>query len=152
MDIIEFFGSDAVCRQFLIRELRRCDWEAGKFLLKLIETDTLGQTLGGSGKLFFLTDGISVVSYLTLTVQDCIIAPDLTPWIGFVYTFPEYRGHRYSGSLLDHACRCAALSGASSVFLATDHIGLYEKYGFAYLENRLDVYGETSRIYVRKTS
>jgi len=36
------------------------------------------------------------------------------------------------------------------VYLATDHIGLYEKYGFEYFENRVSVYGEDSRVYVRE--
>ena len=37
-----------------------------------------------------------------------------------------------------------------SLVKATDHIELYEKYGFSYIESRMDVYNEMSRIYCRK--
>lgn len=147
MDIAEYFESDEFSQEHFRRELGRCDWGAGAFLLQLLEERTFAKTLGGAGKLFFLLDGKSAVSFLTLTVQDCIVAPELTPWIGFVYTYPEYRGRRYAGVLLEHARKCAAKSGAHSVYLATSQCGLYEKYGFTYLGNRLDYQNEDSRIY-----
>ena len=61
-----------------------------------------------------------------------------------------YRGHRYSGVVIDYACNKAKEQGFDTVYLATDHIGLYEKYGFSYIESRMDVYNEMSRIYCRK--
>ena len=147
MKIVEFFESDAPMQQTLLQELRRCDWSAGKFLLHLLKEDAFAKTLVGPGKLFFLLEGKTVVAFLTLTTQDCIVAPDMTPWIGFVFTFPEYRGHGHVGILLEYARKCATLAGVPFVFLATDHHGLYEKYGFSYWGNRTDIHGEESRIY-----
>ena len=147
MKIVEYFASGADVRACLLAGLRRCDWRAGRFLLTLLEEGTFAKTLGGEGKLFFLLDGSNVVSFLTLTAQDCVAAPEMTPWIGFVYTFPEYRGHRYAGRLLAHARQCAAAAGKPFVFLATDHAGLYEKYGFSYWGDLPDIHGGTSRIY-----
>ena len=147
MKIVEYFESEASTRQLLLKELHRCDWSAGRFLVRLLEENTFAQTLGGEGKLFLLLDGDTVISFLTLTTQDCIIAPDMTPWIGFVFTFPEYRGRHHIGTLLDHARKCATQNGSPFVFLATDHDGLYEKYGFSYWGSRKDVHGEMSRIY-----
>ena len=147
MKIVEFFEADDPMRQALLQALRRCDWSAGRFLLQLLEEDTFDKTLSGPGKLFFLLDGTTVVAFLTLTAQDCIVAPDMTPWIGFVFTFPEYRGHGHIGILLEHARKCATLASAPFVFLATDRHGLYEKYGFSYWGNRTDIHGEESRIY-----
>ena len=148
MRITEFFESNEATRELLLQALRQCDWDAANFLLRLLEEGTFAETLGGKGRLFFLLDGDVVVSFLTLTMQDCIAAPDMTPWIGFVFTFPEYRGRGNIGILLDHARKCAASDGAPFVFLATNHIGLYEKYGFIYWGNRKDIHGEDSRIYV----
>ena len=148
MKIIEYFEADLSCQQFLLQGLRQCDWGAGKFLLNLLEEQKFAETLGDPGKLFFLLDGENVVSFLTLTGQDCIAAPDFTPWIGFVFTFPAYRGHRYAGLLLDHARKCAASNGFPFVFLASGHSGLYEKYGFSYWGNLPDIHGEDSRIYI----
>ena len=71
------------------------------------------------------------------------------PWIGFVFTSPEYRGHRYSEIVINAACNEATKFGCKRVYLATDHIGFYEKYGFTYVENRIDIYNEDSRIYYK---
>ncbi len=152
MRITEFFESDEVTRGRLLQALRRCDWRAAKFLLRLLEEGTFAETLGGKGRLFFLLDGETVVSFLTLSTQDCIVAPEMTPWIGFVFTFPEYRGRGNIGILLNHARKIAATDGAPCVYLATDHTGLYEKYGFTYWGNRVDIHGEDSRIYVAPTA
>lgn len=147
MEIVEYFEADLTGRGFLIQALCRCSWEAGQFLLRLLEEQKFDENLGGPGQIFFLLDGENVVSFLTLTVQDCIDMPDFTPWIGFVFTFPEYRGHRYAGLLLDHARKCAGSKGFPFVFLATNHTGLYEKYGFSHWGNLPDIHGEDSRIY-----
>ena len=148
MRITDFFESDETTRELMLQALLRCDWRAAKFLLRLLEEGTFAETLGGKGRLFFLLDGDVVVSFLTLTAQDCIAAPDMTPWIGFVFTFPENRGRGNIGILLDHARKCAAADGAPFVFLATNHTGLYEKYGFNYWGKRKDIHGEDSRVYV----
>ena len=62
-------------------------------------------------------------------------------------TFPEYRGRRLMGTLISHAISEAKKQGAEKIYICTDHVGLYEKYGFTYMESRPDVWGEISRIY-----
>ena len=44
----------------------------------------------------------------------------------------------------------AKKDGYKTVYIATDHIGLYEKYGFSYSESRTDIYNEESRIYFKE--
>ena len=124
------------------------EWRAAKFLAELL---TKGEfhTAVGKGTVYLLTDGDKLVSFITLAERDCVDAP-YGPWIGFIHTAPKYRGHRYVGKLIDHACTVACEHGAVRVYLCTDHVGLYEKYGFTYLENRVSIYGEDSRIYVRE--
>ncbi len=146
MDIIKFF--EYKNKSEWIEKIRRCDWRAAVFLADLLEQNRF-HTVLGNGELFVLTDGENVVSFCTLTEKDCIDDKELYPWIGFVYTAPEYRGHRYSGKVIDAACAELNKQNIKKVYLATDHIGLYEKYGFEYLESRLDVYGEQSRIYTK---
>ena len=147
MEIVEYFGADADVQRHLRRELDRCDWRAGKYLRRMLEERMFIPMLGSTGKVFFLLDGKTLVSFLTFTPQDSVVEPDLTPWIGFAFTFPEYRGHRYLGRLLDHARKCAAANGAPFVFLLTPHNGLYEKYGFSYWGIRRGVDGADCRMY-----
>lgn len=144
MKILNFFESDD--QQALTEKIEQGDWRAAKFLANLLRKGTFQQAVGG-GTVYLLMDGENIVSFVTLTRQDCIADETLYPWLGFFYTFPEYRDHRYGGALLEHVSNEAKKQGHKQVYLATDHVGLYEKYGFTFLENRVDIYGENSRIY-----
>ena len=146
MNVINFYESDN--QRALIEKIEKGDWRAAKFLAKLLRERSFQQTTGG-GTVYLMMDGENIVSFVTLTRQDCIADESLYPWLGFFYTFPAYRGHRYGGQLLAYAAEEVKKRGCGQVYLATDHVGLYEKYGFSYLENRVDIYGEDSRIYVK---
>ncbi len=132
-----------------IDKIRACVWGAAKLLADLLEQNRFHIVLG-NGSLFIMIDGEKLVSFCTFTHKDCVDDDKLFPWIGFVLTSPEYRGKRYSGEVIEAACKRALRQGFDKVYLATDHIGLYEKYGFTYLESRTDIYGEESRIYYKE--
>ena len=144
MEIIRYFESD---RQVaLLEKLKRCDWSAARFLVELLEKDTFNEMLGGWGEILMLMEGEELVSFLTFTGQDAVRDEALTPWVGFVFTDPRYRGHRYAGKLLAYAEQCAVDRGFDGVYIATDHVGLYEKYGYAYVESRVDYWGDEMRV------
>lgn len=146
MDIFDYFSNE---QRGWIKKIRACDWRAAKFLADLLEQNKFHNVLG-NGSLFIMVDGEKLVSFCTLTQRDCIKDDDMYPWVGFVFTAPDYRGKRYSGEVIEAACKRALDQNFDKVYLATDHVGLYEKYGFTYLESRTDIYGEESRIYFRK--
>lgn len=144
MEIISYFNSSN--KQALIDLIEGCDWGAAKFLATLLKEDRFFEMLGGEGDTYLLMDGQKLVSFLTLTKQDVIRDESMFPWIGFVFTQPEYRGHRYSETLMNYAENVAKQQGHTHVYVATDHVGLYEKYGYEYLENRIGYWGEESRV------
>ena len=144
MQIINYFECEN--RAQLMDQIYECDWSAARFLVDLLKKETFNETLGGWGDLYLLMDGENLVSFLTLAGQDAVRDEAITPWVGFVFTAPEYRGHRYAGVLLDHAEKKAATMGYHKVYIATDHVGLYEKYGYAYQENRVDIWGDDMRV------
>lgn len=147
MEIINYFECDN--REHWLSEIKRSDWGAAPTLAGFLENGTFFENLG-DGILLLLTDGNKLVSFVTFARNDCIDDRTLYPWIGFVYTFPEYRGHRYVGRLIERCEEIARKHAVKNVYICTDHIGLYEKYGYSYLENRVDIYGGDSRIYVKK--
>lgn len=146
MEIIEYFKNQD---KVWIDKIRKCDWGSAWFLADLLELEKFQETVGG-GELFIMADGDRLAAFATLSQKDCINDDSLFPWVGFVFTAPEYRGHRYSGELIDYACNKAKNQGYDKVYIATDHIGFYEKYGFIYMENRIDIYGEDSRTYYKE--
>ncbi len=92
-------------------------------------------------------DGDKLISFCTYAEQDDVREPSLTPWVGFVYTFPEYRGKRRVGKLLEYVYKLAKNDGHKHIFISTGETGLYEKYGYHFWKIMKDVYGEDSRVY-----
>lgn len=148
MEIIEYFSVNN--KNQWIEKIKESDWTAGQFLHKLLKDDKLKELCGENTKLLMLTDGTELVSFCTLAESDEIQPTDLTPWIGFVYTFPKYRGKRYMGRLLSYAEEIAFKENAKYTYISTDHIGLYEKYGYEFYKTEKDMHGGVSRIYRKK--
>ena len=94
-----------------------------------------GETLGGAG----------------LVISDFTARGDLWPWLCALFVGEKHRGQGYGAMLISHLKREAARLGYREIFLCTGHTGYYEKYGFAFLGNALEVSGESSRIYRAET-
>ena len=126
----------------------RCDWRAAKFLAQLLKEKRLEEYVG-EGTLYLLWCGTELAGFIILGEKDGLPDPNRSPWLSFLFVAPAYRGRRLGKRLIDHACTAAKESGCQQVLLYTDHEGLYEKYGFTYMESRKDVWGDMSRIYMR---
>lgn len=146
MRIINYFQDEN--QPHWLEQIAQYQWGAAKFLTKLLKEGTFHEAVG-QGTLFLLADGEKLVSFISFAERDCVDVP-YGPWIGFVHTALEYRGQRCAGVLIDHAMKLAAQQHVEQVYICTDHVGLYEKYGFTYLENRVSIYGQDSRIYTQK--
>ena len=147
MQIIELLSLENKSRY--VDNLKNCEWVAAKFLANLIEEDKLEEMCGPNPKVLMLLDGENIVSFSTYVFQDEIRDETLFPWVGFVYTFPKYRGNRCFGILLNHIVKLAKEDGYNKIFVSTNEVGLYEKYGFMYFCNMLDITGNDSRIYCK---
>ena len=150
MNVISFFESDR--QQDWLSAIKKSDWSAGAFLYELLSTGRFFEAVGEDSKVLMLTDGDELISYCTYATNDDIQPTELSPWMGFVYTFPEYREHRYVGLLFEEIERLAREDQVSQVYISTNHIGLYEKYGCEYLTIMNDMDGEPSRVYVKRMS
>ena len=148
MKVINYFDSDS--KAHWLEEIKNSDWRAGAFLHRMLSENTFFENVGEGSKVLLLTDGDKLISFCTFSKYDDIQPTDLTPWIGFVYTFPQYRGNRYAGLLFEEAVRLAKAEGVHAIYLSTNHNGLYEKYGFEYLTMMKDIEGEPSKVYVKR--
>lgn len=90
-----------------------------------------GQTIGGAG----------------LITNDFISRGDLYPWLAAVYIDEAHRGHAYATLLMEQAKIDTKKSGFDFLYLSTEHIGYYEKYGFRYIGDGYHPWGGSSRIY-----
>lgn len=96
---------------------------------------------------YLLTQGETVIGGAGLITNDFISRMDLYPWICALYIEESSRGHGYGALLLEKARRDAGAAGFENVYLCTDHVGYYERYGFAHIGTGYHPWGESSRIY-----
>ena len=72
---------------------------------------------------------------------------ELSPNICAVYVDEAHRGHGIAGALLRHVCRDMHEKGIDTLYLVTDHVGFYERYGWEYFTDVEEDSGEISRLY-----
>jgi N-acetylglutamate synthase-like GNAT family acetyltransferase len=82
-----------------------------------------------------------------LITNDFISRGDLYPWVCSVFIEETHRGNAYGSLILEKAKADTKKFGFDSLYLSTQHIGLYEKYGFRYIGQGYHPWGDTSRIY-----
>lgn len=145
MEIKEFYSIED--KAYWLNEIKKSDWVGGQYLYHLLSHDELKKLCGETTKVYLLTDNQQLVCFCTLAEEDDVRDSGLTPWIGFVYTFPQYRGHRFMGRLLEHAYEVAKHNDSKQIYISTGETGLYEKYGYSFYQMMKDMNGDDSRIY-----
>ncbi len=94
------------------------------------------------------SDGTShIIGYAGLTPREEIIRDDLSPWISPLLIAPSDRGNQYGGELLRHVREEAGKLGFVKLYLTTNHIGYYEKYGFREVGLSNFTWGHPTKIY-----
>lgn len=92
-----------------------------------------------------------IIGCAGLITNDFISRMDLWPWLCALYIDEPYRGNALGSVLIKHVRSEAFLLGFPSLYLCTDHVGYYEKYGFEHIANGIHPWGKSSRIYRCKT-
>lgn len=82
-----------------------------------------------------LLDDENLVGFISLFPTDAEERKDLTPWYATMFVKKEYRGKGYSKILNNAILEEAKKRGFNKVYLKTDLINYYEKFGAVYLEN-----------------
>ncbi|MBE5948362.1 MAG: GNAT family N-acetyltransferase [Lachnospiraceae bacterium] len=82
---------------------------------------------------YLCLDGDQIIGGLGVIENDFHDRKDLTPNICAVYTDDKYRSQGIAGQLLNMAVEDLRLKGISPVYLISDHIDFYEKYGWEFL-------------------
>ncbi|MCQ2496222.1 MAG: GNAT family N-acetyltransferase [Lachnospiraceae bacterium] len=100
---------------------------------------------------FICLDKDKIVAGLGVIDNDFHDRKDLAPNVCAVYTDEDYRGKGIAGRLLDTVVEDMRGKGVSPIYLITDHIGFYEKYGWEFLcMVQGDGESELSRMYIHK--
>ena len=76
--------------------------------------------------------GEKIVAGMGVIENDFHDRKDLAPNVCAVYTEKEYRCQRIAGNLLNMVIADMKDKGISPIYLITDHIGFYERYGWEF--------------------
>jgi len=96
---------------------------------------------------YLLEEEGEIVGCAGLITNDFISRMDLYPWFCGLFVEEKVRGNSYGHLLMEKAKQDAKIGGFSHMYLSTDHIGYYEKYGFHYIGIGYHPWNEESRIY-----
>ena len=96
---------------------------------------------------YILASNTEIIGCASLVPSDCISRADLWPWLCALFIEEDWRGRGYGLLLIDRARRDCLRLGFKSIYLTTDHVGYYEKFGFKYIGTGYDLWGGEARIY-----
>lgn len=81
---------------------------------------------------YLCLDGEKIIGGLGVIENDFHDRKDLTPNICAVYTEQDYRCKGIAGQLLDMVVEDLKSKSVTPVYLITEHIGFYERYGWEF--------------------
>ncbi len=99
---------------------------------------------------FVATVNGQIVGMITIMKSDYYPLPEIFPWISTLFVSEEYRGNRISGKLIDFANHYAKEIGFDKTYIPTEHIGLYETYGYRYVKDIVNYGNGIDRLYVKE--
>lgn len=82
---------------------------------------------------YLCLDGDRIVGGMGVIENDFHDRIDLSPNVCAVFTEEEYRGRGIAGRLLNIVVDDTRENGISPIYLVTDHVGFYERYGWEFL-------------------
>lgn len=100
---------------------------------------------------YLCLDGDGIIGGLGVIENDFHDRVDLTPNVCAVYTEAAWRGRGVAGRLLSLAVEDMRSKGVSPLYLVTDTVGFYERYGWTFLcmAREADT-GKPTRMYVHR--
>ena len=149
MDILDL--ERTVNPEWWMKQIGDCDWRAGLYLYTQLKDNSFHTHYGKNARVLILADGSRLVSFCTYAEQDEIPNTELTPWMGFVYTNPDYRGRRLMAKLISRVKELARDDGYDTIYISTGETGLYEKYGAEFLIRMTGEDGGDCRVYRMNT-
>ena len=85
-----------------------------------------------------LVDKDKLIGFISIFPSDCDERKDLFPWYATMYVKEEYRSKGYSKILNDAILEEAKRKGFKRLYLKTDLVNYYEKFGAIFLEKLND--------------
>ena len=99
---------------------------------------------------YLCLDGDKIIGGMGVIENDFHERKDLAPNVCAVYTEPDYRGKGIAGRLLDFTVDEMKSKHITPIYLITDHVGFYERYGWEFYCMVQGSDHEPSRMYIHR--
>lgn len=116
----------------------------------VIYEDAISHSINAQNDLpqwYLLEKKHKIIGCAGLITNDFISRGDLYPWVCALFIDENERGNSYSSLLLNKAKADAQRIGFDNLYLSTEHVGFYEKFGFEYIGQGYHPWKAESRIY-----
>ncbi|WP_429967770.1 GNAT family N-acetyltransferase [Enterococcus sp. AZ046] len=125
-------------------EIYNADWKAAKYLASKMIGDEFADWEG----IVVAEAADRIVGFCSFVSKD-IVDLDYSPYIAIVYVDPNFRGNGISKELVKIAEKQLLKLGFQSIYIVTQHVGLYEKWGYYQIDEAEDKFGRIMRVLVR---
>ena len=121
-----------------------CSWEdTGKYLANRMKTN---EFLNWE-RVFVALENNTIAGFCALSEKSTVV-DEYSPHIGFVFVDELHRGNRISEKLCVSATEYAQIVGFDKVYLYSDLVNFYEKYGFTKIDEKDSPWGTKLSIYM----
>ena len=143
---VEFLTKESVYWNQTIEYAKKVEWRAGLVLAEMM----IDNKFTDFERVVILIDENIIKGFCTIVKEDCLKDVPYTPFIGFLYIDINERGNRYSKVLIDECSKYAFDLGFKKIYLTSDHIGLYEKYGFIKTGKYISIYNNEEQLFEKE--
>lgn len=105
----------------------KCSWDAGRSLAVRMNNNDFADW----ERVVVAADNDNIAGFSVFSEKDGLPEEyDCKPFVSLVFVDETYRGERLSERLVENTIKYAKELGYTTVYLKSEHRGLYEKYGF----------------------
>ena len=122
-----------------------CSWRAGTTFAKQMEQNKFTDW----ERVFVAVEDNNIAGYCAFVKNDCIPDVEYTPYISCIFVGEKYRGKRLSENMILTAMEYAKELKFKEIYIVSNHINLYEKFGFTIIDEKKDYWNNVEKIYKR---
>ncbi len=130
----------------LISYAQSCSWIVGRHLADMMKRNAFTEW----ESVFAVVSEDKVIGFCTFLKTDYYPENRYSPWISSIFVDESYRGNRISEKMIETVISYAKEQGFSKVFIPSDMIGFYEKYGFIKIDEMQNFSGDIDNIFVKE--
>ena len=130
----------------LIDYAENCSWVVGKHLAQILRENNFLEWEA----IFATVSEDEIIGFCTFLKTDYYPENKYSPWISSIFVDENFRGNRISFSMIEKAIEHAKIWNFKKVYIPSDMVGFYEKYGFGKIDELLNYDGDIDNIFVKE--